>query len=74
MVGPERVPGNDGATDLRDSALMEKYLDLPTDFADATLVVLAESLGTTTVFTLDRRDFGIYRIGRRKLAVLARAR
>ena len=53
---------------------MAKYADLPMDFADATLVVLAELLGTTTVFTLDRRDFGIYRLGRRKLTLLPRAR
>ena len=58
----------------RASALMEKYQDLPMDFADATLVVLAESLATTTVFTLDRRDFGIYRLGRRKLSLLPRVR
>jgi predicted nucleic acid-binding protein len=36
------------------------------DFADATLVVLAEELGTNIVFTTDRRDFSVYRIGRRK--------
>ena len=56
------------------AALMEKYGDLPMDFADATLVVLAEELGTRAVFTLDRRDFGIYRLGRRKLELLPRAR
>lgn len=49
----------------RAAALMERYEDLPMDFADATLVVLGESLQTTTVFTLDRRDFGVYRLGRR---------
>lgn len=58
----------------RASSLMAKYEDLPMDFADATLVVLAESLGTTTVFTLDRRDFGLYRLGRRKLTLLPRIR
>lgn len=42
--------------------LMEKYSDLPMDFADATLVVLAEALGTDIVLTTDRRDFGIYRL------------
>lgn len=35
------------------------------DFADATLVVLAEELGTDLVFTTDRRDFGVYRIAGR---------
>jgi predicted nucleic acid-binding protein len=35
------------------------------DFTDATLVVLAERLRATAVFTLDRRDFSVYRVGRR---------
>jgi predicted nucleic acid-binding protein len=44
-------------------ALMEKYADCPMDYADATLVILAEDLGTDLVFTTDRRDFEIYRFG-----------
>src|SRR6185295_14422801 len=44
--------------------LMEKYADLPMDYADATLVVLAEELGTDLVFTTDRRDFEVYRFGK----------
>lgn len=40
--------------------LMEKYADRPMDYADATLVALAEDLDTDRVFTLDR-DFAIYR-------------
>lgn len=46
--------------------LMDDYVDLPMDFADATLVVLAEELDTDLVFTTDRRDFAVYRIGGRK--------
>ena len=46
-------------------SLMEKYSSLPMDFADATLVVLAEELDTDLVFTADR-DFGVYRIRGRK--------
>jgi predicted nucleic acid-binding protein len=42
--------------------LMEKYSDLPMAFADASLVVLAEELGTNLVLTSDRRDFRIYRL------------
>lgn len=42
--------------------LMAKYSDLPMDYADATLVALAEDLGTTKIFTTDR-DFAIYRAG-----------
>ena len=41
--------------------LMEKYADLPMDLADATLVVLGEIRKTNRIFTLDRRDFSIYR-------------
>jgi predicted nucleic acid-binding protein len=32
------------------------------DFADATLVVLAEEIGISEIFTLDLRGFGTYRI------------
>lgn len=42
-------------------ALMEKYKDTPMDFADATLVVLAEDTGIDEVFTLDKRGFNAYR-------------
>jgi predicted nucleic acid-binding protein len=41
--------------------LMGRYSDTPMDFADATLVGLAESLGVPDVFTLDRRGFSTYR-------------
>ncbi|MBI2358950.1 MAG: PIN domain-containing protein [Deltaproteobacteria bacterium] len=50
----------------RAAALMEKYRNVPMDFADATLVALAEELETEWVFTLDRRGFSTYRLGRRK--------
>jgi predicted nucleic acid-binding protein len=36
------------------------------DFADASLVVLAEDIGTNLILTTDQRDFSIYRIGGRK--------
>ena len=41
-------------------ALMEKYANLPLDFADAGLVSVAERLRIPTIFTLDR-DFTIVR-------------
>jgi len=41
--------------------LMRKYRDLPMDVADAALVTVAEREGITRVFTLDRRDFEVYR-------------
>ena len=50
----------------RVKVLMEKYSDIPMDFADATLVVLAEETGIREVFTLDRRGFSVYRIHGRK--------
>jgi predicted nucleic acid-binding protein len=42
--------------------LMEQYADHPMDLADASLIVAAEALGTTKVFTIDRPDFTAYRI------------
>jgi len=52
-------------------ALMEKYRDLPMDFADATLVALGEEMGLDTILTLDRRGFGVYRLhGRRPFLIL----
>ena len=44
--------------------LMRKYRDLPMDVADAALVTVAEREGITRVFTLDRRDFEVYRPAR----------
>ncbi len=41
---------------------MEKYHDLPMDYADATLVALAEESETDHVFTLDRKGFSTYRL------------
>lgn len=48
---------------------MEKYRDRPMDFADATLVWLAEQESITSILTLDS-DFLIYKIGRKKLVNL----
>lgn len=47
-------------------SLMEKYSDIPMDYADATLVILAEDIGTNEIFTLDLRGFNSYRIHGRK--------
>jgi uncharacterized protein len=41
--------------------LMLKYHDLPMDLADAALVRVAERDRITTIFTVDRRDFEVYR-------------
>jgi predicted nucleic acid-binding protein len=53
--------------DLRHAAdLMEKYSDVPMDYADATLILLAERLNVSEILTLDRRGFTVFRMGRRK--------
>jgi uncharacterized protein len=47
------------------NALMVRYRDRPMDFADATLVHLAERESLTSVFTVDNDDFETYRVGAR---------
>lgn len=41
----------------RCAQLMEKYSDLPMDLTVASLVVLAESLGSGDILSTDQRDF-----------------
>jgi predicted nucleic acid-binding protein len=51
--------------------LMRKYRDRPMDCTDAALVRVAEREGIDTVFTVDRKDFAIYRLhGRRRFNVV----
>jgi uncharacterized protein len=45
----------------RACALMRQYADVPMDFADASLVVAAETLGINRIITFDRH-FKAYRI------------
>ena len=52
--------GNDDLPALR--KLMERYADRPMDFADATLVHVAERESTDLVFTIDHNDFETYRV------------
>ena len=51
--------------------LLERYDRM--DFADATLVLIAEKTGIAEIFTIDRRDFEAYRTrsGRRFKLLLA---
>ena len=52
-------------------ALMSRYADRLMDFADATLVYLAQREGISTVFTVDHADFETYRIdGRRRFRII----
>jgi predicted nucleic acid-binding protein len=60
----------EGADIPRVRVLMRKYRDLSMDLADATLVHVAEREGIQYVFTLDRRDFTTYRIGRRAFTIV----
>jgi len=55
-IGIEDVP--------RMKELMRKYRDLPMDLADAALVRVAERERLRQIFTLDRRDFQIYKPSR----------
>jgi len=45
----------------RITALMEKYADRPMDFADASLVIVAEETGRDEILTLDERGFRAFR-------------
>ena len=45
-------------------AILAKYEDLGIQLADASLVHLANREGIETIFTLDRRDFGVMRLAR----------
>jgi len=54
----------DGTDAARMQQLMHKYRDLPMDLADAALVTVAERERLRTVFTLDRKDFSVYRPSR----------
>lgn len=61
----------DSATEVRDAfstealaaavRLMSKYASVPMDFPDATLVWIAEVVGTDRILTFDRRGFGSFR-------------
>lgn len=60
---------NEDAGRLRE--LMARYRDLPMDLADAALVHVAERDGYRRIFTLDRRDFEVYRVaGRERFTIL----
>ena len=46
--------------------VMKQYKNIRPQFADAMLVYLARRENIETIFTLDRRDFSIYRSERKK--------
>jgi uncharacterized protein len=41
--------------------LMKRYVNLPMDLADASLIILAEYLGHGRILSVDQRDFNTYR-------------
>ena len=46
--------------------LIRKYADRDIDFADASIVWLAEKTGCRQILTVDARDFGAFRLGKSK--------
>ena len=51
--------------------IIAKYANLPCDYADATLIALAERTGVTAIATIDQRDFSVYRVrGRKRFRIL----
>jgi hypothetical protein len=51
--------------------IIAKYADLPCDYADASLIWLAEKTGVLQIATIDQGDFSVYRVhGRRRFRIL----
>ena len=51
--------------------IIEQYANLPCDYADATLIALAERTRVTAIATIDQRDFSVYRLrGRKRFSLL----
>jgi len=62
-LGPDDVP--------RIRELMKQYADLPMDLADAALIHVAEREHIRQFFTVDRKDFAVYRLhGRIRPSIL----
>jgi len=47
-------------------AIMDQYARLRPQFADAMVVYIAHRENIETIFTLDRRDFSVYRTARNR--------
>ena len=60
-----------GVSDVRRiGELMAKYADQPMDLADAALIHLAEREGIRKIFTVDKKDFAVYRLHGRTRPIL----
>lgn len=56
------IRGSERPPELRAAAtLMRRYGNLPMDYADATLLLLADGADVDSILTLDRRGFAAYR-------------
>lgn len=42
--------------------ILARYTDLDPDFTDAAVVWIADKVGCRAVLTVDKRDFGVYRL------------
>ena len=60
--------GGLNVVEMHESALIiladwkEKYIDLPMDLADASLIWVAQQTGILDILTIDLRDFSVYRL------------
>lgn len=53
------------------SRIIAQYSSLHCDYADASLIALAERTGITAIATVDQRDFSVYRLrGRRRFRIV----
>jgi predicted nucleic acid-binding protein len=53
------------------SRIIAQYASLPCDYADASLIALAERTGVAAIATVDQRDFSVYRLrGRRRFRIV----
>ena len=48
------------------AGIIAKYASLPCDYADASLIDLAERTDVNAIATIDQRDFSVYRLKGRK--------
>lgn len=70
-TGAVRLHTPDAAGYSRMGWLLDKYADIDPDWADIELVWLAETTGIDRIATVDRTDFGVYRLhGRRRFNIV----
>jgi len=50
--------------------LMKKYQDLPMDFADGSLVCIAQDLAIYHAVTFDKTHFSLYRVGKKPFTLM----